>query len=117
MFISNNLKHRPANIFDEASDESWVNPSFLQYATAKKFFIPEDPARRSKIPEPILQTIAGGLAGCASWMPPVYTLDVIKTRMQTAIPGTYSGMWDCTAKTWRYGMLVVFKVSRENSTC
>ncbi|CAM9366106.1 unnamed protein product [Ascophyllum nodosum] len=71
------------------------------YATAKKFFIPEDPARRSKIPEPILQTIAGGLAGCASWMPPVYTLDVIKTRMQTAAPGTYSGIWDCTAKTWR----------------
>ncbi|CAM9366183.1 unnamed protein product [Ascophyllum nodosum] len=71
------------------------------YAIAKDFLIPEDPARRSKIPEPMLQIIAGGLAGCATWMPPVYTLDVIKTRIQTAAPGTYSGMWDCTIKTWR----------------
>lgn len=54
------------------------------------------------MPEPAQQMIAGGLAGCAIWLPPVYCLDVIKTRMQTAEPGVYSGVGDCAAKTWRW---------------
>ena len=94
--------HGSANISDESSMYLRFIHFFSQYVIAKDFLIPEDPARRSKIPEPMLQIIAGGLAGCATWMPPVYTLDVIKTRIQTAAPGTYSGMWDCTIKTWRY---------------
>lgn len=73
----------------------------MQYAFTKKYLIPEDPARRSNIPEPILQMISGGVAGCAIWMPPIYSLDVFKTRMQVAAPGTYSGTWDCAVKTWR----------------
>ena len=45
--------------------------------------------------------LAGGLAGCVTWLPPVYSLDVVKTRVQTALPGTYRDPWDCTVKIWR----------------
>lgn len=46
--------------------------------------------------------LAGGVAGCVHWLPPVYWLDVVKTRMQTAEPGVYHGVWDCYVKTVRY---------------
>lgn len=48
-----------------------------------------------------MQVLAGGVAGCAMWLPPVYCLDVIKTRMQTARDGVYRGVWDCLVKTVR----------------
>lgn len=50
--------------------------------------------------------LAGGVAGCAIWLPPVYCLDVIKTRMQTAQDGVYRGVWDCLVKTVRCAGLV-----------
>eukprot|EP00752_Nemacystus_decipiens_P002013 g1933.t1 len=55
------------------------------------------------VPEAVLQVLAGGVAGCAMWLPPVYCLDVVKTRMQTAQDGVYRGMWDCLVKTVRAG--------------
>lgn len=54
------------------------------------------------LPDPVLQMLAGGVAGCVHWLPPVYCLDVVKTRMQTAEPGVYHGMWDCYVKTVRW---------------
>lgn len=81
-----------------------------QYEVAKDYLLPptERNSSRSRsagtavVPEPVLQMLAGGLAGCAIWLPPVYCLDVIKTRMQTAVPGVYGGVVDCLAKTVRY---------------
>lgn len=56
--------------------------------------------------EPYLGTVAsqacgGGLAGVATWLPPVFSVDVVKTRLQSAPKGTYSGMWDCAQKSYR----------------
>ncbi|CAM9458427.1 unnamed protein product, partial [Ectocarpus fasciculatus] len=56
---------------------------------------------KSSLPEPAVQMLAGGIAGCATWLPPVYCLDVIKTRVQSAKPGMYRGSWDCLKKTVR----------------
>lgn len=55
----------------------------------------------SDLPEPMLQMLAGGVAGCATWLPPMYFVDVIKTRMQSAEAGVYHGAWDCFKKTVR----------------
>lgn len=70
--------------------------------------MPADRKTKSSVPEPILQMLSGGLAGCMIWLPPVYSLDVIKTRMQTAKPGKYSGVVDCAVKTWRCDQSLTF---------
>ena len=44
------------------------------------------------------QFFAGGTAGVIQWLPPIYCLDVIKSRMQTAPQGHYSGVWDCVLR-------------------
>eukprot|EP00903_Cladosiphon_okamuranus_P012378 g11601.t1 len=75
---------------------------YPSYEIAKVYLLPSD--RTSTIaPEAVLQVLAGGVAGCAMWLPPVYCLDVIKTRMQTAQDGVYRGVWDCLVKTVRAG--------------
>ena len=35
------------------------------------------------------------MAGTVQWMPPIYWFDVLKSRMQSALPGTYSSTYDC----------------------
>lgn len=88
-----------------------------QYAVAKDYLIPPETSkihpgntntitdagatRFGSLPEPVLQMMAGGVAGCAVWVPPVYFLDVVKTRMQTAEPGVYRNSWDCFRQTVR----------------
>ena len=47
--------------------------------------------------------LAGSIAGFSSWLPPIFQADVVKTRMQSARPGLYSGLLDCIVKTHRYG--------------
>ena len=47
------------------------------------------------------QACAGGTAGVLSWLPPVFSVDVVKTRLQSAPTGTYSGMWDCAKKSYK----------------
>lgn len=42
--------------------------------------------------------LAGGVAGVAQWAP-TYSLDVIKSRVSAAPPGTYSGIMDCARKS------------------
>ncbi|CAM9462708.1 unnamed protein product [Scytosiphon promiscuus] len=71
---------------------------------------PSSTTAKRALPEPMLQMLAGGLAGCAIWLPPVYSLDVVKTRMQTAVPGLYRGVLDCFLKTVRAeGLPVMFR--------
>ncbi|CAN0399550.1 unnamed protein product [Ectocarpus sp. 12 AP-2014] len=82
---------------------------YPSYEIAKDYFLPPD-RTSTAVPEPMLLALAGGLAGCAMWLPPTYCLDVIKTRMQTAEPGVYRGVRDCLMKTLRAeGMPVLFR--------
>ncbi|CAM9458360.1 unnamed protein product, partial [Hapterophycus canaliculatus] len=91
---------------------------YPSYELAKDLLLPsteQTSSRRASttttaVPQPVLQMLAGGLAGCAIWLPPVYCLDVIKTRMQTAAPGVYGGVRDCFVKTSRAeGLSVMFR--------
>ena len=73
----------------------------------KAYLISGNQASRGKVPDAVIHMLAGGLAGCVTWLPPVYSLDVVKTRVQTALPGTYRGPWDCAVKIWRCGDAVL----------
>jgi hypothetical protein len=42
--------------------------------------------------------LAGGVAGVAQWVP-TYSLDVLKSRVSAAPPGTYGGLLDCARKS------------------
>jgi len=48
----------------------------------------------------LVQLLSGGIAGLVQWMPPIYYADIIKSRMQVALPGQYSSVWDCAKKVW-----------------
>lgn len=56
----------------------------------------------------LVQLLSGGIAGLVQWMPPIYYTDVIKSRMQVALPGQYSGVWDCARKVWAEGGVKAF---------
>jgi len=50
---------------------------------------------------PVLHTVlAGGLAGSIQWIP-TYPIDVVKSRVQSAAPGTYKGLLDCARQSYR----------------
>ena len=67
---------------------------FLVYDKVREFTEPHVGTATS-------QAIAGGTAGVVGWLPPIYCVDVIKTKLQSAPEGTYSGMWDCAVKSYR----------------
>mmetsp|Transcript_31196 Transcript_31196/g.49103 ORF Transcript_31196/g.49103 Transcript_31196/m.49103 type:complete len:311 (-) Transcript_31196:879-1811(-) len=52
--------------------------------------------------------VAGGFAGLTNWVPPIYCMDVVKSRMQTAPAGTYKSLMDCAVMTYRTGGVGVF---------
>ncbi|CAB1107524.1 unnamed protein product [Ectocarpus sp. CCAP 1310/34] len=54
---------------------------YPSYEVTKDLLIRRSRTGKSSVPEPALQMLAGGIAGCATWLPPVYCLDVIKTRI------------------------------------
>lgn len=63
--------------------------------------------------EPIVGTLAsqacaGGTAGVVGWLPPIFCVDVVKTRLQSAPIGTYTGMYDCAVKSYRAEGVGVF---------
>jgi hypothetical protein len=63
--------------------------------------------------EPVMGTLAsqacaGGTAGVLGWFPPIFSIDVVKTRLQSAPKGTYDGMWDCAVKSYRAEGIIVF---------
>jgi len=69
---------------------------FGAYEAVKTFLTPKGSKPEDLKPIPIL--IAGGMAGVANWtvaIPP----DVLKSRLQTAPEGTYSGLMDVFTKT------------------
>ncbi|CBJ29814.1 carnitine/acylcarnitine carrier protein [Ectocarpus siliculosus] len=83
---------------------------YPSYEVTKDLLARRSTSGKSSVPEPALQMLAGGIAGCATWLPPVYCLDVIKTRLQSAEPGVYGGTWDCLRKTVRSeGTPVLFR--------
>ena len=50
----------------------------------------------------VRETVAGGVAGfVATWF--VHPLDTVRTRLQVAPVGLYSGAWDCARRTVRGG--------------
>lgn len=51
--------------------------------------------RPGEAPGPMSTLLAGGVAGTVQWLPPIYTLDVVKSRIQAAPPGAYRGLWHC----------------------
>jgi len=69
---------------------------FGAYEAVKKMLTPKGSKPEDLKPIPIL--IAGGMAGVANWtvaIPP----DVLKSKLQTAPEGTYSGLMDVFTKT------------------
>ncbi|KAG5175346.1 carnitine/acylcarnitine carrier protein [Tribonema minus] len=63
-----------------------------------------DVAKRAILPadghiSPIHMLLAGGIAGTVQWLPPIYNIDVLKTKIQTAAPGTYKSIADAARKT------------------
>jgi len=58
---------------------------------------------------PLSILFAGGMAGMANWSVAI-PADVIKSRMQTAPPGTYSGFIDCVSQLLKKeGFAALFK--------
>lgn len=56
---------------------------------------------------PFKLLIAGGMAGVAQWVP-TYALDVVKSRVSAAEPGTYAGLVDCARKLYASEGIGVF---------
>ena len=56
----------------------------------------------------VSQFLAGGTAGVIQWLPPIYSLDVIKSRMQAFPKGYYNGWTDCATRLYREEGLQVF---------
>ena len=54
------------------------------------------------------QAIAGGTAGACTWLPPIFCMDVVKTKLQSAPRGMYNGLWDCASKSYKQEGLSVF---------
>lgn len=57
---------------------------------------------------PIAIAGAGAIAGAAQWLPPLYSLDVIKSRVQAAPHGTYDGIIDCARSCYKEGGMRIF---------
>ena len=57
--------------------------------------------------KPIQVAFAGGIAGVAQWVP-TYSLDVIKSKVSAAPPGTYKGILDCAVRSYRADGIAVF---------
>lgn len=69
---------------------------FMTYEYFQRILMPEGGTRQDL--SPLRTLFAGGMAGVVNWMvaiPP----DVLKSRQQTAAPGTYSGFTDVLKKT------------------
>lgn len=74
---------------------------FILYNRCRNFLEPA-------IGEMPAQAIAGGTAGAASWLPPIFCIDVVKTKLQSAPRGTYKGIIDCARKSFQQEGLPVF---------
>ncbi|KAJ3375085.1 hypothetical protein GGF31_005807 [Allomyces arbusculus] len=69
---------------------------FVAYEGIKRALTPE--GAKPEDLSPLAVFMAGGMAGMANWAVAI-PLDVLKSRLQTAPPGTYSGVRDVLVKT------------------
>ena len=92
-----------ATMFREAPQYMLYYPL---YEMAKKFLTPPgtDPDDLSAG----RALLAGIFAGVLQWLPPMYCVDVIKSRVQAAPVGTYKSVWDCTKQAWAKEGAAVF---------
>lgn len=65
-----------------------------------KLFLTDEGQSADAIPAHKL-ALAGAFAGVIQWLPPMYSVDVIKSRIQSSKPGTYKGIMDCAVKSVR----------------
>ena len=56
----------------------------------------------------VTQFLAGGSAGVVQWLPPIYSLDVIKSRMQAYPQGYYKSWIDCAVKVYKEEGIQIF---------
>ena len=81
-----------------------------QYAIYYPTYAVVRPALESASPDslrPVAVASAGAVAGVAQWIPTI-SVDVIKSRMQGAPPGTYSSFVGCARALWAEGGLPIF---------
>ncbi|CAG5133521.1 unnamed protein product [Candidula unifasciata] len=77
----------------------------LSYETLHKYLFHHGLTDKKGV---IAAIIAGGLAGCASWLG-IMPFDVIKSRLQVDHGGRYKGFWDCAyLSVKRGGFAVLF---------
>ncbi|KAJ1508560.1 hypothetical protein HMI54_003197 [Coelomomyces lativittatus] len=69
---------------------------FVAYEGIKRALTPENASASDLSPFAVF--MAGGMAGMVNWMLSI-PMDVLKSRLQTAPPGTYSGLRDVFSKT------------------
>ena len=82
-------------------------PSFgVYFASYESFCRAFTPAETDVVSTPVL-LVAGGLAGMMAWMS-TYPIDVIKSRVQADMSGTYKGFVDCFRKSYEELGLSVF---------
>jgi len=77
---------------------------FGMYEALKRGLTPKDGKQTLN---PLVVIFAGGMAGIANWTVAI-PADVVKSRLQTAPPGTYKGTMDCVTQLIRqdgYGAL------------
>eukprot|EP01090_Pellita_catalonica_P021657 TRINITY_DN8157_c0_g1_i1.p1 TRINITY_DN8157_c0_g1~~TRINITY_DN8157_c0_g1_i1.p1 ORF type:complete len:293 (-),score=16.16 TRINITY_DN8157_c0_g1_i1:10-888(-) len=73
------------------------------YEISKRALTPSDFDPETQTLSPFRVVVAGAIAGVIQWLPPIFCIDVIKTRMQTPTAGKtpYTGIWDCVVKSQR----------------
>jgi solute carrier family 25 carnitine/acylcarnitine transporter 20/29 len=78
---------------------------YPSYEVARRLFLA--PGQSVDSLHPVYTAIAGGLAGVAQWIP-TFPLDVIKSRVSAAPPGTYKGFADCALQLYKTEGATVF---------
>jgi solute carrier family 25 (mitochondrial carnitine/acylcarnitine transporter), member 20/29 len=84
-----------ATVFREVPQYAIYYPA---YELCKKMLTPKG-GSTDNLSAPRL-ALAGGLAGTAQWLPPMYCIDVVKSRIQGAPSGTYKGIMDCARQIY-----------------
>jgi len=64
---------------------------FSSYGALSSAIQPEDGSR----PASWQVASVGATAGVLQWLPPVYCVDVVKSRLQSSTAGAYRGIWHC----------------------
>ncbi|CAG2213091.1 unnamed protein product [Mytilus edulis] len=78
------------------------------YFTVFEFTSYEGNKHLKTVPHPVINFMAGGLAGVVSWAT-IVPFDVLKSRMQADVDKKlYNNLMDCVAKTYQEGGIKIF---------